>query len=155
MEGRYLLVGLALALSGCATAVVATPRATSLPTPAGSSIRPTDAPTPTPVSTAAPTAKPTPKPVPVVVCRLPMTVGQDGNAYPLFFAPLDPRILSLRSDASYSLFQAAFCGDWANSSGTLPIEISGVELATTAHGWRFSVASVENDTATWMYVSPC
>jgi hypothetical protein len=159
MKGLLLFAAVALALSGCAATTVTapTPSPTAMPTPT-----PTATPTPTP--TKAPTPKPTPR---VVACRLRLTVGQDGNAFPLFcsngtvnltawdyFAPTDPRVMSLSSDASYGQFQTAYCADMRGGS-TFPIENSGVELAGRSHGWRFSVVSVLNETAPWMLAPGC
>jgi hypothetical protein len=168
MVTKGLLLVLALALSGCAAAVTA---ATSTPSPSAPTSTPTAAATPT-VSplppTPAPTAKPTAKPLPrVVACRLRLTVGQDGNAFPLFcsdgdvnltawdyFAPIDPRIMSLGGDASYAQFQSAYCADMRSGS-TFPIENSGVQLAGRSHGWRFSVVSLLNDDTSWQMDGSC
>jgi hypothetical protein len=96
-----------------------------------------------------------------------MTVGQDGNAYPLFctdgdvnltawsyFAPTDSHVMSLGGDASYDGFEAAYCADMHDGS-TFPIENSGVQLAGRSHGWRFSVASVLNDDTSWQMDGSC
>jgi hypothetical protein len=145
--------------------------ATSTPSPPAPAPTPTAAATPTATPlppTPAPTAKPTAKPVPrVVACRLRLTIGQDGNAFPLFcsdgdvnltawdhFAPIDPRIMSLGGDASYAQFESAYCADMRSDS-TFPIENSGVQLAGWSHGWRFSVVSVLNDDTSWQTSGSC